>query len=147
MIASDALRPGLGTAYEARCGAGAVAYVLGADGGNASLGARVTRTKPFVDRYRGDGELDNRDLYDARLFREQIFLPAVGEVADALTAFAVTAWSLPDPDGRLGGVVAKRVGSGSPAVERDVRGDRRSRRRRTAARRRPGLRCRRHRRD
>ena len=62
----------------------------------------MTRTRPFLDRYRGDGETDLRDLYDARLFREEIFLPVVGEVATALASFDVSAWSLPDPDGRLG---------------------------------------------
>jgi hydroxymethylglutaryl-CoA synthase len=115
VVASDALRPGLGTSFEARCGAGAAAFVLATEGGNAHVGTRVGRTQPFLDRYRGDGELDNRDLYDARLFREAIFLPTVGDVVDALASFDVTAWSLPDPDGRLGGVVAKRVGAASPA--------------------------------
>jgi hydroxymethylglutaryl-CoA synthase len=114
VVASDALRPGPGTGFEARCGAGAVAFVLGA-GGPAAIGTRVTRMRPFVDRYRGDGENDNRDLYDARLFREEIFLPTVFEVVDALAAFDVGAWSLPDPDGRLGASVAKKAGAGSPA--------------------------------
>jgi hydroxymethylglutaryl-CoA synthase len=115
VIASDAVRPGLGTAFEARCGAGAVALVLGAEGGTASLGARVTRTRPFVDRYRGDGEDDNRDLYDGRLFREEIFLPVVAEVVTGLASFDVNAWSLPDPDGRLGATVAKLAGAAAPA--------------------------------
>jgi hydroxymethylglutaryl-CoA synthase len=115
VVASDALRPSLGTSFEARCGAGAAALVLGATGGAAALGPRVTRTRPLLDRYRGDGELDTRDLYDARLFREEIFLPAVNEVVDELASFDVRAWSLPDPDGRLGAVVAKRAGAGAPA--------------------------------
>jgi hydroxymethylglutaryl-CoA synthase len=115
VVASDAIRPGPGTGFETRCGAGAAAYVLGVEGGTAALGPRVTRTRPFLDRYRGDGESDNRDLYDARLFREEIFLPVVGEVVDALGSFAVDAWSLPDPDGRLGAVVAKRAGTATPA--------------------------------
>src|SRR5262249_33338760 len=42
---------------------------------------------------------------------EEIFLPVVQEVADALSAFDVRAWSLPDPDGRLGAVVARRAGA------------------------------------
>jgi uncharacterized OB-fold protein len=115
VVASDAVRPGPGTAFEARCGAGAVAFVLGAEGGTASLGARVTRTRPFVDRYRGDGETDNRDLYDGRLFREEIFLPVVAEVVTGLASFDVNAWSLPDPDGRLGATVAKLAGAAAPA--------------------------------
>jgi hydroxymethylglutaryl-CoA synthase len=114
VVASDAVRPGLGTGFEARAGAGAAAFVLASEGGNAALGARITRMRPFVDRYRGDGELDNRDLYDARLFREEIFLPLVEEVIDGLGAFDVRAWSLPDPDGRLGAVLAKRAGAGTP---------------------------------
>src|SRR5204863_4514801 len=70
VVVSDALRPGLGSGFEARCGAGAAAVVLGAQGGAAAIGSRVTHSRPFIDRYRGDGEVDNRDLYDARLFRE-----------------------------------------------------------------------------
>jgi hydroxymethylglutaryl-CoA synthase len=115
VIASDAVRPGPGTGFEARCGAGAAAFVLAADNGNAALGARVTRSRPFLDRYRGDGEIENRDLYDARLFREEIFLPVVAEVVKALASFDVHAWSLPDPDGRLGATVAKLVGGAAPA--------------------------------
>jgi hydroxymethylglutaryl-CoA synthase len=115
VVASDALRPGPGTGFEARCGAGAAAIVLSAEGGTAGLGARVTRTRPLLDRYRGDGEIDNRDLYDARLFREEIFLPLTGDVVDALASFDISAWSLPDPDGRLGSVLAKRSGGGAPA--------------------------------
>ena len=110
VVASDALRPGLGTGFEARCGAGAAAVVLARDGG-AALRTRVSHTRPLVDRYRGDGELDNRDLYDARLFREEIFLPSVEAVVRDLAAHDVRAWSLPDPDGRLGAVVAKKAGT------------------------------------
>ena len=114
VVASDALRPGLGTGFEARCGAGAAAVVL-AGAGVATIGTRVTNTRPLVDRYRGDGEIDNRDLYDARLFREEIFLPSVEAVTSALADETVRAWSLPDPDGRLGAVVAKKVGSAGAA--------------------------------
>jgi uncharacterized OB-fold protein len=89
--------------------------VLGPAAGTASLGVRVSRSRPFVDRYRGDGEPELRDLYDARLFREEIFLPVVDEVIAALASFDVQRWSLPDPDGRLGATVAKRAGSGTPA--------------------------------
>lgn len=110
VIASDAVRPGPGTGFEARCGAGAAALVLAVDGPtHATIGTRVTRTRPFLDRYRGDGEIDNRDLYDPRLFREEIFLPVVRDVAETLAAFDVRAWSLPDPDGRLGAVLARGV--------------------------------------
>src|SRR5439155_1252473 len=112
VVVSDALRPGPGTGFEARCGAGAAALVLAVDGPvTATIGARVTRTRPFLDRYRGDGEVDNRDMYDARLFREEIFLPVVRDVAETLAAFDVRAWSLPDPDGRLGAVLARDVGA------------------------------------
>jgi uncharacterized OB-fold protein len=111
VIASDALVPGLGTGFEARCGAGAAAIVLAADGGTAAITARVTRTQPLLDRYRGDGEAETRDLYDPRLFREEMFLPVVREVGEHLAAFDVHAWSLPDPDGRLGASVAKQVGA------------------------------------
>ncbi len=71
----------------------------------------MSRTRPFLDRYRGDGEIDNRDLYDGRLFREEIFLPVVSDVVATLAPEGVRAWSLPDPDGRLGATVAKRAGA------------------------------------
>src|SRR5437773_758424 len=79
-VVSDAVRPGLGTGFEARCGAGAAAVVLAGSGGAASIGPRISHSRPLVDRYRGDGEIDNRDLYDARLFREEIFLPSIEAV-------------------------------------------------------------------
>jgi hydroxymethylglutaryl-CoA synthase len=114
VVTSDAVRPGPGTGFEARCGAGAAAIVLAVDAlhgatASATIGTRVTRTRPFLDRYRGDGEADNRDLYDARLFREEVFLPVVQEVTDVLGAFDIRAWSLPDPDGRLGAAVARKA--------------------------------------
>jgi hydroxymethylglutaryl-CoA synthase len=120
VVASDALRPGLGTGFEARCGAGAAAVVLASGAGTATLGTRVSHSRPLVDRYRGDGEVDNRDLYDARLFREEIFLPSIDAVVTELGsqtvgAQAVGAWSLPDPDGRLGAVIAKKAGAATAA--------------------------------
>jgi 3-hydroxy-3-methylglutaryl CoA synthase/uncharacterized OB-fold protein len=116
VVVSDALRPGPGTGFEARCGAGAAAVLLSAgEGAPATLGLHATRMQPWLDRYRGDGEADTRDVYDPRLFREEIFLPLVGEVTDALRTLEPRAWSLPDPDGRLGATVAKRAGAGAPA--------------------------------
>ncbi|MHB8671008.1 MAG: Zn-ribbon domain-containing OB-fold protein, partial [Acidimicrobiales bacterium] len=121
VVVSDAVVPGLGTAAEGRCGAGAVALVLAAPG--AGLGApgrlslRSTRYRPVLDRYRGDGERGLRDTYDARVFRDQIFLPivadAVGEVAHGVDDCS---WSLPDPDGRLGAALARRLGIGPKAA-------------------------------
>jgi hydroxymethylglutaryl-CoA synthase len=68
-----------------------------------------------LDRYRGDGEPATRDLYDGRLFREEIFVPIMREVGEHLAALEIRAWSLPDPDGRLGTVVAKQLGTSAPA--------------------------------
>jgi hydroxymethylglutaryl-CoA synthase len=110
VVASDALVPGTGTGFEARAGAGAAAIVLVSHGGTASLGERVTRTHPFLDRYRGDREDATRDLYDPRLFREEIFVPTLHELGEQLDGDNVRAWSLPDPDGRLGATVAKQLG-------------------------------------
>lgn len=115
VVASDALVPGPGTPWEARCGAGAAALVLSGDTGPAAITARVTRSRPFLDRYRGDREAATRDLYDPRLFRDVMFLPSVGEVAQHLAALDVRAWSLPDPDGRSGSMLAKQLGLGVPA--------------------------------
>ncbi|HEY8217384.1 MAG TPA: OB-fold domain-containing protein [Acidimicrobiia bacterium] len=110
VVASDALVPGTGTGFEARAGAGAAAMVLVSFGGGGSLGTRVTRTHPFLDRYRGDGETATRDLYDPRLFREAIFLPTLRELGEQLSADDARTWSLPDPDGRLGATAAKELG-------------------------------------
>lgn len=110
VVASDALLPGLGSGFEPRCGAGAVAFVLGRDGGPARLGLHVTRALPALDRYRGDGETATREVYDARMFREAVFVPLVLDVAEHLRALEPRAWSLPDPDGRLGSVTADKIG-------------------------------------
>jgi len=121
VVASDALVPGVGTASEFSTGAGAVAFVLGSAGavagGNGSgpaarLVGRRSRVMAVVDRYRGDAEAATGDVYDGRLFREEVFLPlmtAVGrDVADEGRAPA--AWAMADPDGKLGPAVAKRLG-------------------------------------
>lgn len=115
VVASDAVIPGAGTAFEERSGAGAAAFVLTNDDGAASLGARVTRTHPYLDRYRGDDEQQTRDIYDGRLFREEVFLPVVRDLGQQLATLDITGWSLPDPDGRLGSAAAKALGAGTPA--------------------------------
>lgn len=107
-VAADAPTPGPGTAWEGRAGAGAVAYVLTSAEGPAEPVSLTQRNRPVLDRYRGDGETSTRDLYDARLFREEVFLPMLTDVVQA-TGDA-RAWSLPDPDGRLGTVLARRLG-------------------------------------
>jgi hydroxymethylglutaryl-CoA synthase len=110
IVASDALRAGPGTGFEGRAGAGAAAFVMSATAGTATISTRATTSRPLLDRYRGMGELDERDLYDTRLFREEIFLPIVESTIDAILLDGpVNRWSLPDPDGRLGSVVAKRA--------------------------------------
>jgi len=115
VVVSDAIVPGLGTSWEPRAGAGAAALVLVSHGGAASLGARVTRTHPYLDRYRGDDETATRDLYDPRLFREEIFLPAMRELGEQLGTNDIDRWSLPDPDGRLGAALARQLDAGTPA--------------------------------
>ncbi len=115
VVASDAVVPGAGTAFEERSGAAAAAFVLTNDDGAAALGARVTRTHPYLDRYRGDDEQQTRDIYDGRLFREEVFLPVIRDLGQQLAALDITAWSLPDPDGRLGAAAAKTLGIGTPA--------------------------------
>ena len=112
VIASDAVLPGLGTGFEARSGAGAAAIVLGVEGGHATVGARVSRSRALLDRYRGDREQETRDLYDARLAREEIFGPIVREVVEQLATLDVRSWSLPDPDGRLAASLGRRLDEG-----------------------------------
>jgi len=114
VVAADAVVPGTGTAFEARAGAGAAALVLVSEGGTASIAARTTRTHPFLDRYRADGEFGTRDLYDGRLFREEVFLPIVGEVGEHLATLDLDEWSLPDPDGRLGAAIGRKLTGGAP---------------------------------
>lgn len=122
VVASDALVPGAGTAGECVTGAGAAAVVLrpigdGASAGNGSapparLVGRNTRMLPAVDRYRGDGESATGDIYDGRLFREEVFLPLVTGVARALSGAegGETRWSISDPDGKLAAAAAKKLG-------------------------------------
>ncbi|MBW3662463.1 MAG: OB-fold domain-containing protein [Actinobacteria bacterium] len=105
-IVSDAPVPGPGSALERRAGAGAVAYVLTAAGGHARLGELTTRSRPLLDRYRGASDAVLRDVYDPRLYRERIYLPEIGATVRAVDP-APTAWSLPDPDGRLARLMAK----------------------------------------
>ncbi|HTZ10396.1 MAG TPA: OB-fold domain-containing protein [Acidimicrobiales bacterium] len=120
VVASDALVPGLGTAGESRTGAGAAALVVRApgDAGNGTGGAarlvgRVTRTLPVLDRYRPDAGGATEDVYDGRLFREEVYLPLLAEVGRAAAGTAtVGAWAASDPDGKLAGALAKRLGAG-----------------------------------
>ncbi|MFL6239693.1 MAG: OB-fold domain-containing protein [Actinomycetes bacterium] len=116
VIAADDVLPGLGSAYERRAGSAAVAYLLSADEGGAALADRLTHTEPVIDRYRGGVEPFTRDVYDARLFREETFLPIAGGVGRALD-LETARWSLPDPDGRLGGALAKKVGAGTTVTD------------------------------
>ena len=126
VVASDALVPGPGTAAEATTGAGAAAFVLGALDGErppgtssngssppARLVARVTRALPALDRYRPDAAMSTEDVYDARLFRDEVFVPLVSDAGRALAreTSAPSTWALTDPDGKLGAAVAKRLGA------------------------------------
>jgi hydroxymethylglutaryl-CoA synthase len=119
VVAADALVPGLGSSLELRAGAGAAALVLSADGGTAGLQARATWFEPILDRHRGDSHDATQDLYDPRLFREEVFLPVVTEVGRKLATEAgdIRAWALPDPDGRLGGAVAKKLGADTKVAD------------------------------
>ena len=122
VVASDALLPGIGTAGEFSTGAGAAAFVLGAidaaTGGNGSgpparLLRRTSSVLAVVDRYRGDAEKATGDVYDPRLFREEVFLPLLTAVGQELVATADSAgsgaatsapagWAIADPDGQPG---------------------------------------------
>ena len=126
VVTSDALVPGLGTASEATTGAGAAAMVLGvianaSDGPSANgsspaarLVSRTTRAVPAVDRYRADGGGATGDVYDPRLFREEVFVPLVSATGQAAADDAdapLRAWAIADPDGKLATAVAKRLGA------------------------------------
>jgi hydroxymethylglutaryl-CoA synthase len=119
VVVSDALIPGPGTGAEKSTGAGAVAWVLtaAADGAQARLTARAQRTRPLLDRYRGEGHDGTGDPYDPRLYREKELLPSAASAVAALSegAPAGARWSVPDPDGRLGKAVAKAVGAADVA--------------------------------
>jgi hydroxymethylglutaryl-CoA synthase len=80
----------------------------------ARLVTRTSRSMPAVDRYRADGAGATGDVYDARLFREEVFVPLLTETGrDAAKAAPspVAAWAIADPDGKLAGAVAKRLGA------------------------------------
>lgn len=126
VVASDALVPGMGTAGETTTGAGACALVLGSldpggptgDGGPpARLVTRATGVLAAVDRYRGDGDAATSDIYDGRVFREQVYLPLMtatgrGVVAGAPAGVAApSAWAVADPDGKLAGAVSRVLGA------------------------------------
>ena len=123
VVASDALVPGAGTAGESTTGAGAAAFVLGAldpagssgngSGAPARLEARATRVMAAVDRYRGDAERATGDVYDGRLFREEVFVPLLAATGRALggeQGTPGTGWAVADPDGKLAPAVVKRLG-------------------------------------
>ena len=67
--------------------------------------ARTTRAMPAVDRYRADGDGATGDVYDARLFREEVFVPLLsrGRPAPRPPRRSVRpgAWAIADPDGKL----------------------------------------------
>jgi hydroxymethylglutaryl-CoA synthase len=90
-------------------------------GGNGSgpaarLVARDTRVMAVVDRYRGDAGAATGDVYDGRLFREEVFVPLMAAAGGALGAGERSdrplpgAWAIADPDGKLAPAVAKRLG-------------------------------------
>jgi 3-hydroxy-3-methylglutaryl CoA synthase/uncharacterized OB-fold protein len=138
VVASDALLPGMGTAAEATTGAGAAAVVLGAVPDRAPSGvasgagaaaasaspngstpparlvARASRAVAALDRYRADAAPATGDVYDGRLFREEVFVPLVTEVGQVAAASApgtVGAWAVADPDGKLAATVTRRLGA------------------------------------
>jgi hydroxymethylglutaryl-CoA synthase len=76
--------------------------------------SRTTHAVPAVDRYRADGGDATGDVYDARLFREEVFVPLLTETGQALADQAASplgAWAIADPDGKLAAAVAKRLGA------------------------------------
>jgi len=134
VVASDALLPGIGTATETECGAGAAALVLSASTAAAAparLVARATVSMPVIDRYRGDRQEATAEVYDGRLFREEVFLPLLTQVGENLKEAApaagvasVARWAASDPDGKLGSGLVRRLGGElSSATVRSALGD------------------------
>ena len=66
------------------------------------LGPRASRWMAALDRYRGDHEDTTRDVYDGRLFREEIFLPLATETAAALGHRLALVAARPRRPARLG---------------------------------------------
>jgi len=114
VVMSESLLPGTGTGVESATGAGAAAVLL-TNEGPAPLGTRVTRSVPVLDRYRGDREPTTREAYDGRLFREEVYLPLLTDVGRAAGAADGARWSLPDPDGRLGPTLGRKLAVGALA--------------------------------
>ena len=113
VVTSDALIPALGSTHETACGSGAAAWLLSREG-PAQLISTASSWEPVLDRYRGSTEVETRDAYDGRLFRDEIFLPIVSRTALALGAPTDTRWSTADPDGRLGSLAAKELSDDPP---------------------------------
>lgn len=123
VVASDALIPGPGTAGETVTGAGAVAYVLRGVGsgpggspapdpgsGATRLTTRARRRMAVVDRYRGDDQAATGDIYDGRLFREDVYLPLLTDTGRGLGT-PVSGWAVSDPDGKLAAALGRRLGA------------------------------------
>lgn len=126
VVVSDAVLPATGSAHEIAAGAGAAAMVLTTAAAPARLELVASAWLAVLDRYRGDGEAETRDAYDGRLFREQVYLPLLGRVGRAVYGGDNDArWSLPDPDGRLAGALARSLGAGAvaSALSRSELGD------------------------
>ena len=109
--------PGPGTSLETRTGAGAVAFVLSGAGGPARLRRARLRSMP-----------DHRPLSRRPRARQPRPLrrppvPRGGVPARRRPRWRaswptdVEAWSLPDPDGRLGAALAKRLGGEHASAE------------------------------
>ena len=97
---------------------------------------RVTRTRPLprpLPRRRRDRQ--PRPVRRAPVPRGDLPARRARRSPTQLAAFDVRAWSLPDPDGRLGAVVAKQVGAARPPSAAVYNASRRHRRGRGAARR------------
>ena len=80
---------------------------------------------PAVDRYRADGGAATGDVYDARLFREEVFVPLLAETGTGRwppTARSRSrGWAVADPDGKLATAVAKRLGAPAGCRRRSTR--------------------------
>lgn len=114
VVVSDALTPGLGTVAERTTGAGSVALLVGPVGDECPVTVRrfSVASRPLLDRYRGDSQSTTRDPYDFRLYREQELIPLVRAALASFGRVASAArWSVPDPDGKLGRVIARAIGA------------------------------------
>jgi 3-hydroxy-3-methylglutaryl CoA synthase/uncharacterized OB-fold protein len=125
IVASDARRAKPGSAQEMAYGAGAAAMTVGCDNVIARLVGQASRTVPFVDHYRANGEPYDYG-WEERWIREEgygkIVPPAIKAALSAtnLQASDIDHFCLPATMNGVAAAVAKKAGVRAEALSDDL---------------------------